>query len=369
MIVNVALQCLWRTIRLCNFDQHLKTPHESRGHSQQPRHDSRAHKQNDRVHAEDHERLCPPFVAFYINQPITQSEKLQRQAAGEENIRAGPERLVDWKPCVPRPAHAHAANARDENVRDLFDGRSFFAADQMTGENTEQRRRQRTHRAQEAFGIVNDSLLPDVRTKNFAIDNRCKTSFFAQVTNVIAGPVNVLHQNEIDNEKSKSDDRLRARPGFNENDRREEVTNRYALQHARNPNRREMKVRKAGEEFSEQEDNHRAIKNLEKEGLEFVTTLDALTKAERDRYADDEQKEWKDQVSWRPAIPFSVFQRPVDVRPRTGIVHQNHPDDRQAAKDVERNEAVVVRHEDCPQISQIPQNWKEQGDDVVGYAL
>src|SRR5260370_3727893 len=172
--------------------------------------------------------------------------------------------------------------------------------------------------------------------------------------------MNVLHHDEVNDQQSQRDDRLRARSGFDKDDRREEVTDRDALQHAGNAHRREMKVRKAGEEFSEQEDNHRAIENLEKEGLEFVTSLDALTKAERDRYADDEQKEWKDQVSWRPAIPFSVFQRPVDVRPRTGIVHEHHPDDRQAAEDVERNEAGVVRHEDCPKIYEIPQIVKKQ---------
>src|SRR5260370_2665748 len=105
--------------------------------------------------------------------------------------------------------------------------------------------------------------------------------------------MNVVHQNEIDNEKSKSDDRLRARPGLNENDRREEVTNRYALQHAGNTNRREIKVRKAGEEFSEQKDDGRAIENLEEEGLELVAALDTFAEPQRYRYADDEQKERK----------------------------------------------------------------------------
>src|SRR6266480_2579538 len=156
----------------------------------------------------------------------------------------------------------------------------------MSGKNAEQRRRQSTDCAQQSFGIVNDSLLPNVRTKNFAIDNRCQTSFFAQVTNVIAAPVNVLHQNEINNQKSKSDNCLRARPGPNENHRREEVADGYALQHAGNANRREMKVRKAREKFSEQENDDRAIENLEKEGLEFVTALDALDKTERDCHAN-----------------------------------------------------------------------------------
>src|SRR6266480_3994490 len=156
----------------------------------------------------------------------------------------------------------------------------------MSGKNAEQRRRQSTDCAQQSFGIVDNSLLPDVRPKNFAIDNRCQTSFFAQVTNVIAAPVNVLHQNEINNDKSKSDHCLSARPGLNKNDRRKEVTDGDSLQHAGNANRREMKVRKAREEFSEQKDDDRAIENLEEESLEFVAALDALDKTERDCHAN-----------------------------------------------------------------------------------
>ena len=68
--------------------------------------------------------------------------------------------------------------------------------------------------------------------------------------------------------------------------------------------------------------------------------FNAPRKRERDRNADDEQKERKDEIGWRPAMPFGVLQRPVDAGPRAGIVYEHHSGDRDAAKNVERNEPV-----------------------------
>src|SRR6185503_8862155 len=39
-----------------------------------------------------------------------------------------------------------------------------------------------------------------------------------------------------------------------------------------------------------------------------------------------------------------MFQRPVDVLPRTRIVHQHHAGDGEPAKDIQGNEAIVVSH-------------------------
>jgi hypothetical protein len=36
--------------------------------------------------------------------------------------------------------------------------------------------------------------------------------------------------------------------------------------------------------------------------------------------ADDEEKEREDQVGRRPAMPLGMLQRPVDRRPRTGLL-------------------------------------------------
>src|SRR5258707_1006644 len=119
--------------------------------------------------------------------------------------------------------------------------------------------------------------------------------------------MNVLHQNEVSDEQSQCDDRLRAQSRFDENDRREEVADGDALQHAGNPNRREMKVRKTGEKLAQQKNDNRAIKNLEKEGLEFVAALDPFAETEWNRHPNDKQKERKDQIGRRPAVPFRVL--------------------------------------------------------------
>src|SRR5450759_1813728 len=102
-----------------------------------------------------------------------------------------------------------------------------------------------------------------------------------------------------------------------------------------------MKIWEAGKELAQQKNDHRTIKDFEEKRAPPVTAFDALAKSERYRHPNDEQKEWKDQIGWRPAVPFGVVQGPVDVRPRTGIVHQHHAGDRQAAEDVERDETII----------------------------
>jgi len=65
----------------------------------------------------------------------------------------------------------------------------------------------------------------------------------------------------------------------------------------------------------------------------------------RERRADDEQKKGEDQVGRRPAVPLSVIERPVLIllAPLAGVVDQDHGQDRQAAEDIEREEAAGGR--------------------------
>src|SRR5882724_63742 len=103
-----------------------------------------------------------------------------------------------------------------------------------------------------------------------------------------------------------------------------------------------MKIGKAGQELTQQKNDRGTIEHFEKEGPAAVTAFDALAERQRDRHPNDEQKEREDQIGRRPAIPFGMFQRPIDMRPRTGVVHQNHAGDRQAAEDVEKEQSGVL---------------------------
>jgi hypothetical protein len=62
-----------------------------------------------------------------------------------------------------------------------------------------------------------------------------------------------------------------------------------------------------------------------------------------DGHADGEEKEGKDEVGRRPAVPFGVEERPVRLVPVAGVVDQDHGGDGQAAEDVERAQALRAR--------------------------
>src|SRR5437868_2757367 len=113
-----------------------------------------------------------------------------------------------------------------------------------------------------------------------------------------------------------------------------------------------MKIRKAGEKFAEQENDCGSIGDFDEERSTRIAAFNSLSKGEWNCHAYDEQKKRKDQISRRPAIPLCVFERPINVRPRAGIVDEHHAGDGETAKDIERNEALwLLRHKKYPQIS------------------
>jgi len=82
-----------------------------------------------------------------------------------------------------------------------------------------------------------------------------------------------------------------------------------------------MKIRKAGEKFSQRKDDQRAIDDLKKEIPELVSAFDSFPQGQRDRNADDKKKEGKDEIGGRPAVPLRVFQRPIRGWLVASIVH------------------------------------------------
>ena len=65
--------------------------------------------------------------------------------------------------------------------------------------------------------------------------------------------------------------------------------------------------------------------------------FNASCKSKRDGNADDEKKKREDEIRGRPAMPFGVFEWPVDTGPRAGIIYQDHSSDSNAAENVERD--------------------------------
>src|SRR5437870_7677320 len=130
-----------------------------------------------------------------------------------------------------------------------------------------------------------------------------------------------------------------------------------------------MKIWEAGKKLSQRKDDQRALDDFPIETAVAATFINSSSKRERNRDTDNEQEEGKDQICRRPAVPLGVLERPVDMRPRAGVVYQHHAGDRQAAEDVERDETIALISHNNPQITQMTQIWKEQNDGVGGCAL
>src|SRR6185295_2879119 len=64
--------------------------------------------QSNRIETKNLERLSPTTITFDIDQPVTEREKLERQSTSEEHVRTGPQRFIDHKERIPRPADRNA---------------------------------------------------------------------------------------------------------------------------------------------------------------------------------------------------------------------------------------------------------------------
>ena len=137
------------------------------------------------------------------------------------------------------------------------------------------------------------------------------------------------------------DDDLRPDFRVQENDRRKQITDRDALQHAGYADRRELEIGKTGEKYSQREDDQRTPDDLQIKVALAAALFHAPAKCERDSDANDEQEERKNKICGSPTMPTGMGQRPIDVAPRARIVDQDHPGDRDAAEDIERNQPVV----------------------------
>src|SRR5689334_20207919 len=97
-----------------------------------------------------------------------------------------------------------------------------------------------------------------------------------------------------------------------------------------------MKIREAIQKQANRKDDEGALDDLEVDVAIAAAGLDTLAERECDGHADDEEEKRKDKIGRRPTAPGCVFERPVDVFPRAGIVYEDHPRDRDPAKHIER---------------------------------
>ncbi len=126
--------------------------------------------------------------------------------------------------------------------------------------------------------------------------------------------------------------------------RREQERDCDALQHARDPQIRQVQeIRERVQQQAEQEDDRRPLRRARRDVRAFGAPRDLHRERVRHGHADNEQEERKDQVRRRPAVPLRVPQRRVDRAPAPRIVDDQHARDRETAERVQGDEARALR--------------------------
>src|SRR6266550_1898210 len=102
-----------------------------------------------------------------------------------------------------------------------------------------------------------------------------------------------------------------------------------------------MIVGEAIQKQTQGKDNQRALDDFQEEVATRAANFNAARKCQWDSDSNYKKEKRKDQISRGPAAPLCMVQRPIDVAPRSRIVHQHHAGDRDAAKHVERDETGI----------------------------
>src|ERR1051325_8920325 len=132
------------------------------------------------------------------------------------------------------------------------------------------------------------------------------------------------HQQPVNEEQTRRPDHLTANVCGQKDKRRNEVTHRDALEHARNANVREITLQPAWEteldhrainektkrvqEKSQRKDNHRTPQRVEEKLAATLALLEPSRSRERHRHTDDPKEEREDRVRKGPSIPFRVLE-------------------------------------------------------------
>src|SRR5687768_6571035 len=85
-------------------------------HAEKPRHDPGENKKGESVYTEHNERPRPRPVTLDVDQPITESQRQERESRSVDDVGTCPERFVQGKQQTPRPSDGEKSGAEEEQA-------------------------------------------------------------------------------------------------------------------------------------------------------------------------------------------------------------------------------------------------------------
>ncbi len=246
--------------------------------------------------------------------------------------------LIGQEP-PPEKACRRRERAPREKEHDL-PAHGGAALQEESRERSGQHRRDGRQRRDEPLGVPPLRVLPEMPLEDREVHGALDVARRRQVVTRAEEDPRVEREEDADGDGHSDSP---APPHREQDPRAEDVREANAREDARDAQvRQALEKRHEGVERHEpadEDDRHPSPERVPREIAAIRALRHALLEREDARDADDEEEPREDEVRRRPAVPLRVVERPVEVPPVPRVVHEDHPDDRQAAEHVEGGEA------------------------------
>ena len=218
-------------------------------------------------------------------------------------------------------------------------GRPEPAPDKPAGQDTDERRGDGRHRAENALGIVYAPNAPDVRAEDRAVDPRGQIAFLPEVARADARHGHELERRPVPEDGGRGEHGLRPPAADQEDERGREIAHRDALQHAGDTDRGEVEVgtacstRPSAKMIAERRRIRSARSPRE------APSSSRRPRLERDRRTPTmKRKKGKTRSVGVHPCQSACRERAVDVAPAPGVVDEHHRGHGEPAEHVERED-------------------------------
>jgi hypothetical protein len=142
-----------------------------------------------------------------------------------------------------------------------------------------------------------------------AVDPGREVALLSQIAGAETGKRHQRERRPVAEQPDGRDDGLRPPRGRHEQQGGDEIAHGDPLKHPRDPDRREIEARHKVQDEPKREDDQRAPDDLRDDRPSRFALGKAASERKRDRHADDEQEEGKDQIGRRAAMPVGMPER------------------------------------------------------------
>ena len=264
----------------------------------------------DGVDADDGEEKGPAPVAPHVNDPVEERQQEQAPAAREEYEGAGPNVLDDGEIETPDDGHPQACDTRERKAQGFAVGRTV-RAQPVSGQDARERRADGGKGGEDSFIVAESETTIRVR-EEMAVNEAGQVALGRYHAGAEARNGNQHHQRPVAQQNSAQNVCLAAHAGVHDDERRDKVTDRDALEDSGNAQVVKVEIEQVVVNEAQQKEQNQTPDEVAVKLGAVRTRFQAFGQGEGQHRSDHEDEERKDKVIEMKAGPGHVLELRVE---------------------------------------------------------